>query len=118
MSRWIWFLFSIIIGIGLGLAYGWVLNPPGDQDTSPDTLRIDFKTDYVLMVSESFKSDSDPQLALQRLSLLGGPQPELHIQEALQFAQKVGYSEKDIGSIQTLLSSLQSHIPSQVESAP
>ena len=48
-SRWILFIFAILVGAGLGLLYGWVINPVDYVDTTPDTLRIDYKTDYVLM---------------------------------------------------------------------
>ena len=59
-SRWILFIIAILAGAGLGLLYGWVINPVDYVDTAPDTLRIDYKTDFVLMVAEAYQGESDP----------------------------------------------------------
>ena len=48
MSRWTLFLLVIILGLALGLVYGWVINPVSFQDTTLNNLRIDYKTDYTL----------------------------------------------------------------------
>ncbi len=71
MSRWIRFFLVIAIGAAGGLFYGWVINPVKYVDTTPDTLRIDYKSDYVLMVAESYGADGDLALAARRLALLG-----------------------------------------------
>ena len=118
MSRWIRFIISIIFGLGLGLTYGWILIPPGDLSSTPETLRIDYKTDYVLMVAEFFQSDADIQAALQRLVLLGDSEPDNQIQEVILFAQKVGYSETDIAKIQELLRVIQSRMSDNGGIAP
>src|SRR4030042_4747736 len=96
MSRWIRFLIAIIVGIGLGLIYGWLINPVEYVDTSPDTLRIDYKTDYVLMVAESFHREADLALVAYRLALLGDTPPVEMVQLAILFAQKAGYNQADI----------------------
>jgi hypothetical protein len=51
MSRWTRFLIAIAVGLALGLLYGWVLSPVKYVDTTPNTLRADYQTDYVLMVA-------------------------------------------------------------------
>ena len=107
MSRWIGFLITIMIGVGLGLLYGWVIRPVDYVDTSPDTLRIDYKTDYILMVAESFEGDGNPQLAVRRLAVLGDSPPVEMIYEAILFAEKAGYADADLSTMQTLLSALQ-----------
>ncbi len=111
MARWIRFFIAILFGLGLGLAYGWFFNPTHTTGTSPDTLRIDYKTDYVLMVAEAFQDAGNPQLAVQRLSVLGEPQPAAMVEQAIQFAQKAGYTEPDIARMQALLSALQTLVP-------
>ena len=83
MSRWIGFTVAILIGAGLGLLYGWVIRPVDYVDTSPDTLRIDYKTDYVLMVAESYEGDGDLQLAVRRIAVLGATSPVEMIFEAI-----------------------------------
>ena len=55
--RWLAFLVAIGIGLGLGLYYGWVVSPVAYVDTAPNTLRPDYKADYVLMVAEAYQAD-------------------------------------------------------------
>ena len=57
MPRWLPPLILAIIGIALGLLYGWVIEPVKFVDTTPASLRADYQTDYVLMVAEAYRSD-------------------------------------------------------------
>lgn len=107
MARWIGFILAILVGVALGLAYGWLISPVHYVDTSLDTLRIDYKTDYVLMVAEAFQTESDLGLAVRRLALLGNVAPSQLVGQAVQFAQKYGYAEADIARMQTLWNELQ-----------
>src|SRR4030042_4793942 len=102
MSRWIGFLIAIAGGIGLGLIYGWVINPIEYVDTSPGTLKFDYKTDYVLMVAETFRSDGDLPAAARRLALLQEMPLSNLVYRALLFAQKVGYSDEDLAQLEGL----------------
>ena len=107
MSRWARFIIAILIGAGAGLAYGWLVSPVQYVDTSPDTLRIDYKADYVLMVAESYSADGDLHLAVRRLALLGAPAPAAIVLQAIEFAQEQGYSQSDIQRMQALWNALQ-----------
>ena len=51
-------LLVLLLGIALGLLVGWVLVPIQYVDTTPDTLRGDYRADYVLMVAESLSKRS------------------------------------------------------------
>jgi hypothetical protein len=113
MSRWIRFLTAILIGIGLGLAYGWLVNPVEYVDTSPDSLGVDYKTDYVLMVAEAYKLEGDLPLAIRRLALLGATAPVDLVYQAISFAQKAGYIDADLEVMQALLNDLQAFGPGQ-----
>jgi hypothetical protein len=107
-QRWLFFALSILAGLGLGLFYGWVISPVQYVDTSPDSLRVDYRSDYVLMVAEVYQVEQDPFLAARRLSLLGSALPphEL-VAQALQFAQDNGYAPQDIRLLQSLAIALQ-----------
>jgi hypothetical protein len=118
MARWFRFLIAILIGVGLGLAYGWFIAPVRSVDNTPDKLRIDYKTDFVLMVAEAYQNEEDPGLAARRLATLGEKSPVILVEEALQFAQKAGYSEPDISRMQALLSALQTALSGQEKAAP
>jgi hypothetical protein len=113
MARWLRFLIAILVGLAIGLAYGWLISPVHYIDTSPNTLRIDYKTDYVLMVSEAYQSEKDLDQAIRRLGLLGTTSPVELVAQTIQFAQKAGYSEADVSRMQALMSALQSLRPAQ-----
>ena len=118
MARWLRFLIAILVGLAVGLAYGWLVSPVRYIDTSPNTLRIDYKTDYVLMVSETYQSEKDLEQAVRRLGLLGTTSPAELVAQTIQFAQKAGYSEADIARMQALLSALQTLLPVQETPSP
>jgi hypothetical protein len=111
MSRWIWFALSILVGIGLGLLYGWVLNPVLYVNTSSDSLRIDYRTDAVLMVAEAYQSDGDLALASRRLAFLGDQPPAQMVQQAVTYAGQSNYAQADIDSLIRLSQALQTWTP-------
>lgn len=96
MSRWGQFLVVLVVGLVLGVIYGWVISPVEYVDTSPDTLRDDFRTDFVLMVAEVYQSERDVELAVQRLALLGEAHPREILLEAIEYGVNVGYSAMDL----------------------
>jgi hypothetical protein len=106
MSRWIRFLIVIILGIVLGLLYGWLIDPIEYVDTTPETLGADFKADLVLMVAEIYHSDRDIESALQRLTLLQDPSPLESVQNAIIFAVEVGYTAEDLRLLRDLADTL------------
>ncbi len=109
MTRWIRFFIAILVGVGLGLLYGWVIRPVDYIDTSPDTLGIDYKTDYILMVAEAYQREGDLQLVVRRLALLGDAAPVDMVYEAILFAEKAGYADADLAMMQTLMGALQTY---------
>lgn len=116
MSRWVGFFIAMIIGIAGGLYYAWVFDPVEYVDTSPDTLLIDYKTDYVLMVAEAYQLEGDLDLAARRLAVLGDKTPLELVQDALLFAARAGYVDADIQKMQTLEAQLRSWNPFPPES--
>ena len=105
--RWIFFFIAVLLGLGLGLYYGWIVSPVQYVDMTPGTLRPDFRTDYTLMVAEVFKSDQDIDVAARRMALLGSQPPADMAQQALTLAQQYGYSTGDITLLQNLAVALQ-----------
>jgi len=75
MSRFLKIIIPLALGIALGLFYGWVIDPADFFDLTPDTLRADYKTDYVLMTAEAYRSQPDPGLAARRLAIFGSQSP-------------------------------------------
>ena len=116
MPRWLFPLIAGLAGIAAGLAYGWVINPVKFIDTTPASLRVDYRTDYVLMVAEAFHANQDLELAGRRLALFGVESPAAISLAALDSAQETGYSQPDIALLQELTRALQASQP--VPSAP
>jgi hypothetical protein len=86
----------MLLGIALGLVYGWVVNPVSYQDTTLQALRIDYKTDYTLMVAEVYHREGDLEWALNRLTLLGDANPQTSVENALIFASQAEYTLPDM----------------------
>jgi hypothetical protein len=119
MSRWFFFLLTITIGLAGGLYFGWFIQPVKYENTSPDSLRIDYKTDYVLMVAEAYQLDNDLPLAMRRLTFLGDASPEVSVQQAIRFANTYtpSYPPADLALINKLALALESR-PTTSNQAP
>lgn len=118
MTRWLRFLFAILAGASLGLLYGWVIDPVQYIDTTIDTLRFDYKTDYVLMVAEAHSVDKDLDQTLGRLSTLSELPPERIVREAILNAEELGYADVDIARMLTLLDSILAAQPVSESTSP
>lgn len=110
-KRYLWFGISILIGLVLGVIYGWLINPVQYVDTPPSNLRADYKADYALMVAEIYATDRDLTLASYRLTRLGDETPLRSVQQAIITAQQLGYSEQDTGLLAKLAEALQALTP-------
>jgi hypothetical protein len=118
MSRWIAFLIAIAIGAAAGMLYGWVINPVEYVDTAPNSLRVDYKTDYVLMVAEAYTLDQDVSLAARRLAALGDVSPGEHLDDALAFAVQNNYPQPDLLLMRNLAEMLDAWNPNLDIPAP
>ncbi|MGD8553996.1 MAG: hypothetical protein PVJ32_01045 [Anaerolineales bacterium] len=109
--RFLGILISLVLGLASGLVYGWVIQPVRYVDAAPGSLRLDYRTDYVLMVAEVFLSDDDIEMAQVRLAALG-PLPATDIlEQALVYAQENGFSVADLQTLNYLARELQAIPP-------
>lgn len=111
MPRWIPALIAGILGLIFGLIYGLIIDPIQYSDITPEALRIDYRTDYVLMVAEAFHSEQDPALASKRLALLGSIPPAVIVEDAFNYAQNASYAADDLNLLQELAVALQTWEP-------
>lgn len=99
-------LASLILGLVFGaliaVAYGWLVRPVEYIDTSLDSLSIDYRTDYVLMVSESYASDQDLTLAQVRLAALGPQALDEYVTQAIDYALDNDFSRADLERLNAL----------------
>jgi len=107
MHRWLLFILAVLIGAALGVWYGRVIHPVEYTDTTLDTLDGDYKTDYVLMVAESYANQPDASLAVGQLSKLSAGTPVEVVLQAILFAERAGYAEQDLLRLRSLLEALQ-----------
>ncbi len=106
-SNWIKILIAVIIGIALGLVYGWVIDPIEYTDVTPNILREDFRADYVLMVAEAHQSEQDSETSARRLAILGSESPATITTSALEYANRNGFTQNEILALQNLLTAMQ-----------
>jgi hypothetical protein len=105
--RWVLIAIALILGAGLGLAYGWYVDPVDFFDLTPDTLRADYKADYVLMTAEAYRVEQDPGLAARRLAIFGTKSPAGIAADGLAYARANGFSDADIARMRELVTALQ-----------
>jgi hypothetical protein len=106
-NRWLVTILALLAGIGIGLAYGWVIDPVDFFDLTPDTLKADYKADYVLMTAEAYRVEQDPGLAARRLAIFGSQSPSAIAASGLNYARLNGFADSDIALMQELVTALQ-----------
>ena len=106
-TRWVLIVLALLAGIGIGIVYGWYVDPVEYFDLPPDTLRADYKADYVLMTAEAYRVEQDPGLAARRLAIFGTQSPSGIAAEGLAYARSNGFSDVEIALIQELVTALQ-----------
>lgn len=109
--RYIFFIFMIALGAVLGNYYATSVDPVELVDAPPSNLRIDYKTDYVLMVAEIYADQKDGSLAAQQLGQLGSAPPIEIINEALVFALDSGYNAEDLLTMRDLAQAMNTWDP-------
>jgi hypothetical protein len=102
---------TLVIGIALGLVYGWVIDPIQYTDITPNLLREDYQVDYILMVAEAYQQDFDPDTAARRLAILGSQSPAALTTSALEYANRNGFTQNEIQTLQSLLTAMQTYQP-------
>ncbi len=104
--RFFFFLLAIALGLGLGVAYGWMVSPPAYANLKPETLRYDYKADYVLMIAEVYRKDGNLASAIRRLALLESQPPDRLVAQALISARDLSYAQSDLESLAYLAQAL------------
>jgi hypothetical protein len=106
-SLWVFILLALLAGAGIGILYGWYLDPVDYVDLTPDALRADFKADYVLITAEAYHAEQDPGMAARRLAIFGARSPSALAADGLHYARSTGFPNSDIALMQELVTALQ-----------
>jgi len=76
MNRFPWSaLLALLLGLGAGLAYSWVISPLQIVDAVPGALRDDFKDQYRSAIAAAYLSTANLERAKARLALLNDADP-------------------------------------------
>mgnify|MGYP000914158910 CR=1 FL=1 len=67
---------GLMVGLVLGLVYAWFINPVSYSNTSPSTLREDFRDQYRLLIARSYAYNQDLGRSAARINLLGDKDPQ------------------------------------------
>lgn len=97
---------GVIIGLAAGLFYTWQVNPVKYTDVSPDTLRADYKTDYVVMIAHAYAADSNLDLARARLATLKLASPGQFVADTAAQQITAGAPLDDLRALNALAAAL------------
>lgn len=68
-------LLALLAGLGLGLAYSWILSPVRIVNAEPTDLRADFRDQYRSVIAAAYNATGNLPRAQARLALVGDPNP-------------------------------------------
>ncbi len=74
-SQIFYIILALLVGLGLGLAYSWLISPVTYVDANPAILRADFKDQYRIVIAASYTASHDLARARARLELLSDTDP-------------------------------------------
>jgi hypothetical protein len=92
-------LLGLIIGIALGVVYGWLISPITYTDTAPSALRDDYQAQYIILTAVSYSADQDLDRARGRLAALGVTTP---VETVTALAQRLAAEGKDSSAVAEL----------------
>lgn len=76
MKRFPWdILVALLLGLGAGLAYAWIISPRQFTESNPALLRADFKDQFRSAIAASHAATGNLPRAQARLALLGDNDP-------------------------------------------
>ncbi|MBL8046296.1 MAG: hypothetical protein JNL09_07140 [Anaerolineales bacterium] len=84
MRNVVLFLLSLVLGLGAGLAIGWVVLPPTPAPSTLASLGTAEKDSVILLAATVFEADGNVQAARLRLAALGYAEPGPEIIESVK----------------------------------
>jgi hypothetical protein len=101
-----WAAIGTVVGILLGLVGGWRVWPVSYTNTTPDTLRQDYRDDYVVMVATAYSITEDLPEARARLQLLDPQTPGEAVVDVAERIIAAQGSPEDITALARLAQAL------------
>lgn len=95
-------LLGIAAGVGLGLWYGWEIDPVEYTDTDIAYLHPIYRDEYIRLVSSAYALDRDLDTARARIVLLDVADPAAAVADLAERAISDGVSGPDIALLARL----------------
>jgi hypothetical protein len=99
-----------LLGIGLGIAIGWLVWPVSYYDTDVYDLRADYQDEFVVLVGALYQLEGNVEVARQWLALLSPPDapkpPKVIVVEVTERYIARGANATDIGYLVGLAEAL------------
>ena len=109
-------LVTLALGLAAGLGYAWGVNPVSYTDTSPASLRDDFRADYLTLVASAYDATGDLPRARARLALFAYADPSPLLAALAQQRLGQGWPEAEARALARLSADLQAQAPPASES--
>ncbi len=114
-NRGPWFILTgLLLGIGIGIGIAWGMPQAQPVDTSPASLRYDFKDEYRYMIAAAYAISGDLGRAQARLATLNELDP---VQSLGEQAQRMLAQNSSIERVR-ILANLSEAIQSQPQATP
>lgn len=99
-QRGSWYLLTgIVLGVGLGLLYSWIVSPVKYIDAPPYALREDYKDEYRALIAAAYLYDGDLARAQDRLAQLNDEETAQSMTIKAQQALAQGYPEEEVRAL-------------------
>jgi hypothetical protein len=105
-SQIFYIILALLVGLGLGLAYSWLISPVTYVDANPALLRADFKDQYRIVIAASYKASHDLARARSRLDLLSDTDPIGELSAQAQRMLASGVSPENVQPLAQLATDL------------
>ncbi|MCX7681355.1 MAG: hypothetical protein N2508_05230 [Anaerolineae bacterium] len=102
---------GLMAGAALGVAIGWWLWPVEYVNTAPDTLRRDYRDEYILMTATAYEVDGNLHRARERLRLLNPADPVAPLRDLAGRLAAAGGDPADVARLNHLLEKLSASSP-------
>ena len=99
-------LLGLLLGLGFGLYYAWILEPVSFTEVSPGRLEEDLRRDYLYLISQGFAVDGNVARARQRLTSLGAADMANLVAAELALYVRTGRSAADVANMAHLAAAL------------
>lgn len=95
-------MIGLILGFAAALYYAWLVEPVVFTEASPARLSESQKSQYILLVSQSYEADGNWEKAQERLAALNDPEVDRTVAALLEEFLRSGESASAMTSLATL----------------